>query len=128
MRHTGNSEQIPATGMTMTNNTLKTTMAALALGVFISGCASGKSARMFDHANATIRAAQNAGAQQHAPDPYERSRQTYHKALAAFKQRRKNRAQKLLDLATAQASLAKAISEAEQAEASLSYINTGLAR
>ena len=128
MRKTGNSEQIPATGTTMNINTIKTTLAALALGVFISGCASNQPTRMFDHANATIRAAQTAGALQHAPEPYERSRQTYHKALAAFKQRRTNRAQKLLELATAQASLAKAISEATQAEASLSYINAGLAR
>ena len=44
------------------------------------------------------------------------------------RKRRSDRAQKLLELATAQANLAEAISEAEHAESSLAHFRTGSSR
>jgi len=64
---------------------------------------------------------ENAGAAEFAPEFYEQANASFIKAEAALKQRRSERAQKLLELSTAQASLAKAISEATLAEQSLGY-------
>ncbi len=107
---------------------LKTSVVAIAFGALLAGCAAPKQGPMFDHASTAIRAAQTAGALEYAPDHYLKANEIFRKAEAMQQRRRTERAQKLLELATAQASLAKAISEAAQAESSLGYIRTGMAR
>jgi len=77
------------------------TVMAAVISVSLAACATPQQGPMFESTNNAIRAAQTAGALE--PD----------------------RAQKLLELATAQASLARAISEAAQAESSLGFIRTG---
>lgn len=107
---------------------LKVSVMAIAFGALLSGCAAPKQGPMFEHASTAIRAAQTAGALEHAPDQYMAANAIYRKAEAMQQNRRTDRAQKLLELATAQASLAKAMSEAALAESSLTYIRTGMTR
>lgn len=94
---------------------------SIAMATALSACAAPKQGPMFDHASTALRAAENAGAAEFAPEFYEQANASFIKAEAALKQRRSERAQKLLELSTAQASLAKAISEATLAEQSLGY-------
>jgi len=94
---------------------------SIAMAAALSACATPKQGPMFDHASTALRAAENAGAVEFAPEYYEQASASFSKAEAALKQRRSERAQKLLELSTAQASLAKAISEAALAEQSLGY-------
>lgn len=105
-------------------NTLKASVVSMALATLLIGCAAPQQGPMFYSTSKAIRAAQTAGALEHAPDQYLKANEIYRKAETMQQSRRTDRAQKLLELATAQASLAKAISEASQAEASLGYLYT----
>ncbi len=107
---------------------LKIAFAAMALSAILTGCAAPQQGKMFYDTSNAIRAAQNAGALEFAPEEYTAANENYRKAEAMLQKRRSNRAQKLLELATAQASLAQTISEAAQAESNLSYLRTGSIR
>jgi len=107
---------------------MRTCAAVAAFGALVAACATPAQGPMFDRTTQAIRAAQTAGAMQHAPGPYARANEIYRKAEAMHASRRTDRAQKLLELATAQATLAKAMSEATQAETSLQYIRTTRSR
>ena len=109
------------------STTLRALLAAVTLATLAS-CATPRQGPEFDRASSAIRAAENAGAAQHAIGPYMRANEIFQKAETMNANRRSDRAQKLLELATAQANLAKAISEAAQAESSLTYIRAGLPR
>lgn len=108
--------------------TLRTGVAAMALAALMTGCAAPKQGKMFYDTSNAIRAAQNAGALQFAPEEYKAANDIYRKAELMHEKRRTNRAQKLLELATAHASLARTISEAAQAESNLGYLRTGSIR
>ncbi len=108
--------------------TLKATSAAMVIAAVLAGCAAPKQGPMFTSTSNAIRAAQNAGAIEYAPAHYRKANEIYRKAEVMQKNRRSNRAQKLLELATAEASLARAISEASSAESSLGFISTGQIR
>jgi len=101
------------------------TVMAAVISVSLAACATPQQGPMFESTNNAIRAAQTAGALEHAPNHYLKANEIYRKAEAMQQKRRTDRAQKLLELATAQASLARAISEAAQAESSLGFIRTG---
>ncbi len=96
--------------------------AGIAVPLLITGCA--KPGGGTDHAFASnaIREAQVAGAETYAAREYGIATASFHKAEKLLDHKRTNRAQKLLELATAQADLAKTISEAEHAEASLRQV------
>jgi len=106
-----------------TKKGLRALATAACLAAVVSACAAPKQGAGFDRASQAIRAAENAGARQHAPVPYSRANELYSAAEAMNNRRRSDRAQKLLDLATAQANLAEATSEAALAEQSLGYIH-----
>jgi len=115
--------------MTLTSiKTLKATSAAIAMAALLAGCAGPKQGPMFTSTSNAIRAAQTAGALEHAPAHYLKANEIFQKAELMQKKRRTDRAQKLLELASAEASLARAISEAAEAESSLGFIRTGQAR
>jgi len=114
--------------MTKISQMLKTGAISLALAAILSACSAPKQGPMFESTSNAIRAAQNAGASEFAPDYFKSANATFRKAEAMQQNRRADRAQKLLELATAQASLAKAMSEAAQAESSLGYFRTGNSR
>ncbi len=109
-------------------STLKASVVSMALATLLIGCATPQQGPMFDSTSKAIRAAQTAGALEHAPDEYRKANEIYRKAQAMQQHRRTERAQKLLELASAQASLAKAISDASEAEASLGYLYTDSTR
>ncbi len=104
-----------------TAKALTASVIALAVSALL-GCAAPQQGENFYQASKAIRAAETAGALEHAPDNYLKANEIYRKAEAMNQARRTDRAQKLLELATAQASLAKAISEAATAENSLGYL------
>lgn len=108
--------------------TLKAGVVALALSAALAGCSAPKQGPMFESTSNAIRAAQTAGALEYAPDQYLKANEIFRKAEVMQQKRRTDRAQKLLELATAQASLARAMSEAAQAESSLGYLRSGSAR
>ena len=114
--------------MTLTiNKMLKATSAAMVMAALLAGCAP-KQGPMFASTSNAIRAAQTAGAVEHAPLHYAKANDIFKKAEVMQQNRRTDRAQKLLELASAEASLARAISEAAAAESSLGFILTGQAR
>lgn len=100
--------------------------ASLAIPLLISGCANPQPVTEYAFASNAIREAQVAGAETYAAREYNNANASFQKAEKLLADNRTNRAEKLLELATAQADLAKTISEAEHAEASLQqYQNTG---
>ncbi len=103
-------------------------VAVATLATILTACAAPQQGPMFYSASQAIRAAHNAGAVEFAPEQLQQASATFNKAETMHKKRRGNRAQKLLELATAQANLAKATSEAKQAEASLSFLQSGALR
>ena len=103
---------------------LKANVSAFALTTILVGCAGPQQGSLFENSSNAIRAAETAGAREFAPTQYQQANYIFEKAEAMHLKRRTDRAQKLLQLATAQANLAKAMSEAAQAEASLDYLRT----
>lgn len=106
----------------MNKRTLLTSCACISLTVLLSACAKPKPGLDYEHANNAIRAAEVAGAKTYAPDEYSIAMRNYLKAGALIKDNRQDRAQKLLQIAIAQADLAKAVSEAEHAEAAIQQL------
>lgn len=103
----------------MNNRNLMTGTVLIGISMLLSACASPKPGMSYEHANNAIRAAEIAGATTYAPTEYSTATQNLAKAVQLINNNRQDRAQKLLEVAIAQADLAKAISEAEHAEASL---------
>lgn len=106
----------------MNKKNLLTSCACIGLSVLLSACAKPKPGMDYEHANNAIRAAEVAGAKTYAPDEYSIAMRNYLKAEALVKDNRQERAQKLLQIAIAQADLAKAISEAEHAETAMQQL------
>ncbi|MEM7257638.1 MAG: DUF4398 domain-containing protein [Pseudomonadota bacterium] len=102
----------------------KTIMLAGVAAVLLSACATTppSSSDSTEFALSAIRDAQVAGAETYAPQEYATANATFNKAKKLMLHKRSDRAQKLLQLSIAQADLAKAISEAEHAEATLSQL------
>ena len=98
------------------------TAVALALCGIITACAAPKPGANLDHAESAIRAARIAGADTYAPNEIAAADSNFRKAQILVGNNRANRARKLLELATAQADLATAISEAEHAENALATL------
>lgn len=91
--------------------------------VLIGACATTSQTDVnYHYAETALRAAQSAGAEKYAPAEYATANETYFKARKLSLHKRSERAQKLLQLSVAQADLARAISEAELAEATLSQL------
>ena len=99
-----------------------TTGVFVALCALLSACAVPQTGANLDHAASAIRAARVAGADTYAVAEIQAADDNFHKAQTLVRNNRANRAQKLLELATAQADLATAISEAEHAESALSTL------
>lgn len=108
----------------MSNIKHLTTGVALSLCVLISACAAPQPIANLEHAASAIRAARVAGADIYARNEIQAADGNFKKAQTLVRNNRGNRAQKLLELATAQADLATAISEAEHAESSLATLET----
>lgn len=106
----------------MSKTKLLPTCAALALCGALSACAAPQIGANFDHATSAIRAARVAGADTYAPNEIQSADSNYRKAQTMIENKRSKRAQKLLQLAIAQADLAAAISEAEHAEDALASL------
>ena len=96
--------------------------ATVGLCLFMAACATPKPGLDYQHANNAIRAAEIAGAQMYAPDELSVAVSNFEKAAALVSNNRHERAQKLLQISIAQADLAKAISEAEHAEAAIQQL------
>ena len=98
--------------------------AIAAVAVLLSACATsiqgGPSSTHY--AEDAIRDAKAAGAEIYAMAEYNTASASLAKAKKLFRYNRPDRAQKLLELSIAQANLAKAIGEAEHAEATLSQL------
>jgi hypothetical protein len=105
---------------------LTASFTAVIAATLISACAtSGPSSNdSYEYAIAAIRDAQAVGAETYAPAEYAAANATFNKARTQMLHKRSERAQKLLQLSIAQADLAKALSEAEHAEATLSHLQT----
>lgn len=101
---------------------LLTSGACIGLTVLLSACSVPKPGIDYDYASNAIRAAEVSGAKTYAPDEYSTARKNFIKAELLVKENRQDRAQKLLQIAIAQAHLAKAISEAEHAEAAMQQL------
>ena len=99
-------------------NYLNTAFAIVLCGI-LSACAVPKPGANLNHAESAIRAARVAGADTYAPDEIAAADSNFRKEQTLIGNNRANRARKLLELATAQADLAIAISEAEHAENAL---------
>ena len=97
---------------------------AIALCTVLGACATPQTGASLDHASSAIRAARIAGADTYAPREIEAADSHLQKAKVLIQNNRPNRAQKLLQLATAQADLAAAISEAEHAETALATLES----
>lgn len=99
----------------------KLTTAALLVGlsVLLTACAKPKQGADFEHVSKAIRAAELAGAATYAPTELSIASRNFSKAQVLVNNNRQDRAQKLLQIAIAQAELAKAVSEADHAETSL---------
>lgn len=111
---------------TLKSSVLAMALTTTALATLIVGCAAPQQGPAFYNAAEAIRAAQTAGAVEFAPKEFKQANDTYRKAEAWHLKRRTERAQKLLELAAAQANLAEAISEAKHAESSLELLSHGL--
>jgi len=98
--------------------------ATVGLCLLLTACAAPKPGLDYQHANTAIRAAEIAGAQMYAPDEFSVAVSHFKRAEALVKNNRQERAQKLLQISIAQADLAKAISEAEHAEAAMQQLQT----
>jgi hypothetical protein len=98
--------------------------AIAAVAVLLSACATSiKGGPGSTHyAEDAIRDAKAVGAETYAMAEYTTANASLAKAKQLFLHNRPDRAQKLLQLSIAQADLAKAISEAEHAEATLSQL------
>ncbi len=96
--------------------------AIIALCAILSACAVPQTGANLDHAASAIRAARVAGADTYAANEIQAADDNFRKAQTLARNNRANRAQKLLELATAQADLAAAISEAEHAEGALATL------
>jgi len=101
-----------------------TTGIVIALCGILSACAVPQTSANLDHAASAIRAARIAGADTYAAGEIQAADGNFQKAQILIQNNRPNRAQKLLELATAQADLAAAISEAEYAEDALTALNS----
>lgn len=101
-----------------------TTGIVLVLCGLVSACVVPQTTANLDHAASAIRAARVAGADTYATAEIESADKNFQKAQALIRNNRANRAQKLLELATAQADLAAAISEAEHAEDAITAVNS----
>ncbi|OED39121.1 hypothetical protein AB833_16400 [Chromatiales bacterium (ex Bugula neritina AB1)] len=99
-------------------------LAGVAVVAMLAGCATPKVGSDFTAAGNAIRAAEVAGARTYAPEEYAAAQQIHRKAEKLLLDGRLERAQKLLQIAAAQADLATAISEAEHAEESLRHLQT----
>lgn len=100
-----------------------TILAGVAATLLLSACATTPSSNdSYEFALSAIRDAQAAGAETYAPQEYASANSSFNKAKKLILHKRDDRAQKLLQLSIAQADLAKAISEAEHAEATLSQL------
>lgn len=99
-------------------------VAGVVAALLLSACAttSSKPTDTYEYALSAIRDAQAVGAETYAPAEYASANATFNKAKQLMLHRRSERARKLLQLSIAQADLAKAISEAEHAEATLSQL------
>ncbi len=106
------------------HNTLTKLLAGVAAAAMLSACAttSAPGGDSYEYAISAIRDAQAVGAETYAPDEYASANASFTKAKKLMLHKRSDRAQKLLQLSIAQADLAKAISEAEHAEATLSQL------
>lgn len=101
-----------------------TTSVTLATCVVLGACAAPQPIANLEHAASAIRAARVAGADTYAPNEIQSASSNFAKAQTLIRNKRGNRAQKLLELATAQADLATAVSEAEHAENALASLET----
>jgi len=106
----------------MSNFKQLTKGAFVALCALLSACAVPQTGANLDHAASAIRAARVAGADTYAVGEIQAADENFRKAQTLVRNNRANRAQKLLELATAQADLAAAISEAEHAESALATL------
>lgn len=99
-------------------------LAGVVAAILLSACAttSTTSTDSYEYALTAIRDAQAVGAETYAPEEYAAANATFNKAQKLLLHKRTERAQKLLQLSIAQADLAKAVSEAEHAEATLSQL------
>ena len=97
---------------------------AIVLCGLLSACAAPMPGANLDHAESSIRAARIAGADTYAPNEIAAADTNFRKAQTLIGGNRANRARKLLELATAQADLAAAISEAEHAENALATLES----
>ena len=107
-------------------STVTNTLAGAIAAVLLSACATTSAPRgsNYEYAESALLAAQAVGAESYAPAEYATANATFNKAKKQMLHKRSERAQKLLQLSIAQAELAKAISEAEHAEATLSQLQT----
>lgn len=96
--------------------------ATVGLCLLIGACAAPKPGLDYQHASNAIRAAEIAGAPMYAADEYSVALSSFAKAEQLVKNNRRDRAAKLLQISIAQADLAKAISEAEHAEAAMQQL------
>ena len=108
----------------MSKTNYRSAALAIALCGILSACAAPKPAANLDHAESAIRAARVAGADTYAPNEIAAADSNFSKAQTLIRNNRVNRARKLLELATAQADLATAISEADHAENALATLET----
>jgi len=107
----------------MSRSTLNKLGTVLLTSVMLNACAIPlQSSSSLDHAASSIRAATVAGAETYAPNELQSANQNFAKAKKLMQHNRVYRAQKLLQLATAHADLAAAISEADHAEDALSSL------
>lgn len=105
---------------------LHVVLTGITTAVLLGACATTTStgAGNYHYAETALRDAQAAGAETYAPAEYAAANETFFKAKKLLLHKRTERAQKLLQLSVAQADLAKAISEAEHAESTLSQLQS----
>lgn len=92
--------------------------------LLMSACAAPKPGAYLDVAGNSVRAAEIAGADTYAPQELFVAEQHIQRARLLIANNRQDRARKLLQLAIAQADLARAISEAEHAEAAMRQLQS----
>ena len=96
--------------------------ATVGLCLLLTACAAPKPGSDYQHTTNAIRAAEIAGAERYAPNELSVAVSHFEKADSLVRNNRLERAQKLLQISIAQADLAKAISDAEHAEAALQQL------
>lgn len=109
-------------------NTLQMAGGFIVSVALLSGCAAPQVTGDFTSAGNAIRAAEIAGAATYAYREFEAANQNHRKAEKLLRNGRLERAEILLELASAQADLATAISEAEYAEESLRNMQSVIAQ